>query len=118
MPKVAIIENIHQDGINLLKENPDFEFEIIDDTSEENLIKVLPKFDACTLRVSKLNEKINLLNRCKALIIPSLWEGFGLTALEALAYGTPIIASNQGAIKEIIGDKGLYFNPYDTLLET
>ena len=60
------------------------------------------------------SEKINLLNRCKALIIPSLWEGFGLPALEALAYGTPIIASNQGAIKEIIGDRGLYFNPYDT----
>ena len=58
-------------------------------------------------------EKINLLNRCKALIIPSLWEGFCLPALEALAYGTPIIASDKGAIKEIIGDKGLYFNPYD-----
>ena len=60
------------------------------------------------------SEKINLLNRCKVLIIPSLWEGFGLPALEALAYGTPIIASERGAIKEIIGDKGLYFNPYDT----
>ena len=60
------------------------------------------------------SEKIHLLNRCKALIIPSLWEGFGLPALEALAYGTPVIASDQGAIKEIIGDRGLYFNPYDT----
>jgi D-3-phosphoglycerate dehydrogenase len=69
MPKVAIIENIHQDGINLLKENPDFEFEIIDDTSEENLIKVLPKFDACTLRVSKLNEKI--MSNCKNLKVIS-----------------------------------------------
>ena len=69
MHKVAIIENIHQDGINLLKENPDFEFEIIDDTSEENLIKVLPKFDACTLRVSKLNEKI--MSNCKNLKVIS-----------------------------------------------
>ena len=69
MHKVAIIENIHQDGINLLKENPDFEFEIIEDTSEENLIKVLPKFDACTLRVSKLNEKI--MSNCKNLKVIS-----------------------------------------------
>lgn len=60
------------------------------------------------------SEKINLLNRCKALVIPSLWEGFGLPALEALAYGTSVIATDKGAIKEIIGDKGLYFNPYDT----
>ena len=65
MHKVAIIEKIHQDGINLLKNNPAFEFEIIEDASEENLIKVLPNFDACTLRISKLNEKI--LSNCKNL---------------------------------------------------
>ena len=69
MHKVAIIEKIHQDGINLLKNNSAFEFEIIEDTSEENLIKVLPNFDACTLRVSKLNEKI--LSKCKNLKVIS-----------------------------------------------
>ena len=69
MHKVAIIEKIHQDGINLLKNNPAFEFEIIEDSSEENLIKVLPNFDACTLRVSKLNEKI--LSNCKNLKVIS-----------------------------------------------
>ena len=56
MYKVAIIEKIHQDGINLLKNNSAFEFELIEDVSEENLTKVLPNFDACTLRVSNLNE--------------------------------------------------------------
>tara|TARA_B100000700_G_scaffold301258_1_gene370343 strand:+ start:315 stop:1271 length:957 start_codon:yes stop_codon:yes gene_type:complete len=69
MRKIAIIEKIHQDGINLLKNNPDFEFEIIEDTSEENLKKVLPNFDACTLRVSKLNEKI--MSNCKKLKVIS-----------------------------------------------
>ena len=69
MHKVAIIEKIHQDGISLLKNNPGFEFEIIEDSSEENLIKVLPNFDACTLRVSKLNEKI--LSNCKNLKVIS-----------------------------------------------
>ena len=69
MHKVAIIEKIHQDGIELLKNNPDFEFKLIEDASEENLIKVLPNFDACTLRVSKLNEKI--LSNCKNLKVIS-----------------------------------------------
>jgi len=69
MYKVAIIENIHQDGINLLKNNSAFEFEIVEDTSEENLIKVLPNFDACTLRVSKLNERV--LSHCKNLKVIS-----------------------------------------------
>ena len=69
MHKIAIIENIHQDGINLLKNNPNFEFEVIEDTSDENLIKVLPNFDGCTLRVSKLNEKI--MSNCKKLKVIS-----------------------------------------------
>ena len=69
MHKVAIIEKIHQDGIDLLKNNTAFEYEIIEDASEENLIKILPNFDACTLRVSKLNEKI--LSKCKNLKVIS-----------------------------------------------
>ena len=69
MYKVAIIEKIHQDGIDLLKNNPAFEHEIIEDTSEENLIKTLPNFDGCTLRVSKLNEKI--MSNCKNLKVIS-----------------------------------------------
>ena len=69
MHKVAIIEKIHQDGINLLKNNSAFEYEVIEDTSEENLMKILPNFDGCTLRVSKLNEKI--LSKCKNLKVIS-----------------------------------------------
>ena len=63
--KIAIIEKIHSDGIDLLDKHPDYEHELITDVSEENLIKTLPKFNACTLRVSKLNEKI--LKHCPKL---------------------------------------------------
>ena len=56
--KIAIIEQIHKDGLKLLDENPNYEYEIITDVSENNLIEKLPEFDACTLRVSKLDEKI------------------------------------------------------------
>jgi len=65
MYKIAIIEEIHKDGLNLLKENTNYEYELITDATEENLIKKLPYFDACTLRVSKLNEKI--LKHCPNL---------------------------------------------------
>ena len=63
--KIAIIEEIHEDGLELLKNHPDFEYELITNVSEENLIKKLPDFDACTLRVSKLDETI--LKHCKKL---------------------------------------------------
>ena len=58
MYKIAIIEEIHKDGLDLLKNNPNYEYELITDVSDENLIKQLPNFDACTLRVSRLDEKI------------------------------------------------------------
>ena len=57
------------------------------------------------------NEKLELLNRCQALIIASLWEGFGLPALEAMACGTLVIASNKGALPEILNDNGILIDP-------
>lgn len=56
-------------------------------------------------------ERLDLLNRCQALVIVSLWEGFGLPALEAMACGTPVIASRAGALPEVVGDAGLLVDP-------
>jgi len=63
--KIAVIEEIHKDGLELLEKHPDYDYELITDISETNLIDKLPNFDACTLRVSKLDEKI--LKHCKKL---------------------------------------------------
>jgi glycosyltransferase involved in cell wall biosynthesis len=46
-----------------------------------------------------------------ALAIPSLDEGFGLAALEALAHGLPVAASDIGALREVCGDDATYFDP-------
>ena len=69
MKKIAIIENIHKDGLEIIDKDPDYEYELISDVSEENLINKLPDFDACTLRVSKLNE--NILKHCSNLKVIS-----------------------------------------------
>jgi glycosyltransferase involved in cell wall biosynthesis len=45
-----------------------------------------------------------LLLRCDALIMPSRWEGFGLSAIEAMKYSKPILASYNGALPELIED--------------
>ena len=49
-----------------------------------------------------------------ALAIPSLVEGFGLPALEALASGTPVLASTTGSLPEVVGSAGILTDPHDT----
>jgi glycosyltransferase involved in cell wall biosynthesis len=49
----------------------------------------------------------------QALVLPSLYEGFGLPVLEAMACGTPVVASNASSIPEVGGDAVLYFDPTD-----
>ncbi len=48
-----------------------------------------------------------------AFVFPSLYEGFGLPALEAMAWGTPVLASSAGSLPEVVGDAGLLVDPYD-----
>ena len=69
MKKIAVIEQIHKDGLEILEKNSDYEYELITNVSEENLIKKLPEFDGCTLRVTKLNE--NVLKHCPNLKVIS-----------------------------------------------
>jgi glycosyltransferase involved in cell wall biosynthesis len=46
-----------------------------------------------------------------AFVFPSLYEGFGLPPLEAMASGTPVVASEIGALPEAVGDAALLVNP-------
>ncbi|ORB72134.1 glycosyltransferase family 4 protein [Mycobacterium scrofulaceum] len=46
-----------------------------------------------------------------AFIYPSKYEGFGLPPLEAMSHGCPVVCSNAGAIPEVVGDAGIYFDP-------
>ncbi|UCF87756.1 MAG: glycosyltransferase family 4 protein [Nitrospiraceae bacterium] len=45
---------------------------------------------------------------------PSLVEGFGMTIVEAMACGTPVISSNGGSLPEVVGEAGILFNPSDS----
>lgn len=54
-----------------------------------------------------------LYNAATVAILPSVYEGFGLPLLEAMACGAPVLSSNTSSLTEIGGDAPLYFDPYD-----
>jgi glycosyltransferase involved in cell wall biosynthesis len=55
-----------------------------------------------------------LYERARLLVHAAMEEGFGMTVLEAMSAGVPVVASNRGAIPEVVGDAGLLVNPDDT----
>lgn len=54
-----------------------------------------------------------LYSAAQALVFPSLYEGFGLPALEAMACGCPVLAARTTSLPEVVGEAGLYFDPLD-----
>lgn len=58
-------------------------------------------------------ELVNLYKHAEALVFPSLMEGFGLPALEALRNDCPVIVSDIAVFHEILGDVPMFFDPHD-----
>jgi len=57
---------------------------------------------------------VSLIKGAKAVLFPSLYEGFGLPILESMKLGTPVMTSTQGSMPEVAGEGALLVDPYDT----
>jgi glycosyltransferase involved in cell wall biosynthesis len=55
-----------------------------------------------------------LYRLARVFVFPSLYEGFGLPPLEAMASGTPVITSNLSSLPEVAGDAAMLIDPYET----
>lgn len=79
-------------------------YEIEYDEIPENvhLLGFVPDEDSCAL-----------IKNCKAFIFPSIYEGFGLPPLEALALGAEVISSNSASLPEVLGESVHYIDPYN-----
>ncbi|MBI4301042.1 MAG: glycosyltransferase family 4 protein, partial [Chloroflexi bacterium] len=56
-----------------------------------------------------------LLSLAAIFVFPSLYEGFGLPPLEAMACGTPVVASNTSSLPEALGSAAILIDPQDTI---
>lgn len=56
---------------------------------------------------------VSLIRSARAVLFPSLYEGFGLPALESMLLGTPVITSNTSSMPEVVGEAALTVDPYD-----
>lgn len=81
---------------------------------ETALIRELGFKDSQVEQVSGSDDVlVGLYRQAEAFIYPSLYEGFGLPPLEAMAAGCPVICSNNSSIPEVVNNAGEYFDPKD-----
>ena len=62
-------------------------------------------------RVSSSDDVMELYRNAVCLLFPTFYEGFGLPAIEAMAYGCPVVTSDIPVMREVCGDAALYCNP-------
>ena len=74
----------------------------------------IPRSERIIQLSSTSNEQVaRLMAGADALVIAGFYEGFGLPALEAMACGAPVVAARAGALSEVVGEAGKYFDPND-----
>lgn len=110
----------------VLQDRPDLHLAIVGSTSGKGFWDNLPELRAFIAATPGLAERahftgylpdpdlVELFSATDALVFPSLWEGFGLPAVEAMSCGVPVLSSDRGSLPEVVGDAGLYFDPTDT----
>ncbi len=78
---------------------------------EELFFRSLNVLDRMHSRYASEQELFDLYGRAQAMILPSLYEGFGFPILEAFARGCPVIAARGSSLPEVGGEAALYFDP-------
>lgn len=80
-----------------------------------NLIRTFHLQDEIIFKGYLKNEELNCFyNAADLFLFPTLYEGFGMPVLEAMAVGTPVITSNTSSLPEVAGDASLLVNPYNS----
>ncbi|MFC1653816.1 glycosyltransferase family 4 protein [Patescibacteria group bacterium] len=110
------------DAINLINHQSDEKIQLIVAGSRDIFVKKLQQYAEKTSKEKNIiftgyltdNQVKCLYQNALCLVHPSLSEGFGLTGLEAMSVGLPVISSDAGSLKEIYQDAALYIDPHSS----
>jgi glycosyltransferase involved in cell wall biosynthesis len=120
--RLALIKNVGRliEAFNILKINHGIEHKLVIcgkgdqfDYLSKTTSRLKMQNDVIFTGYYKDEKLVYLYNLADAFVFPSLYEGFGLPPLEAMACGIPVIASNVSAIPEVVGNAGILIDPYD-----
>ena len=114
------ISRIIEAYYNLKRANASFDYNLVFSGGKgwlySSIFQILRKFrledDVVFTGYVPANDLCLLYNAAELFVYASLYEGFGLPPLEAMACGTPVISSNVSSLPEVIGDVGILVNPY------
>ena len=100
-------------GAAFLKNVEQIEHPELRSLKEVNILIKRLDLERKVMRVGKLEKQdlVGFYNLATVYIQPSIYEGFGLSVLEALSCGTPVISSSGGSLQEVGGNASLYFDP-------
>lgn len=127
VPVVAMVGRLHpvkghkfflESASYLLKKKPQVRFLVVGDGPERKMLEEYVDSLGITDKVlfmGFVSEVAEVLPSIDVLVVPSLWEGFGLTALEAMVAGVPVLASSVGGLPEVVehGKTGYLVPPGD-----
>ena len=101
---MAAVERM--DGVTLVVAGPEKDMALSEKLRNSPSCRVLGRVDSPTLEL--------LYRRASAVLVPSLYEGFGLPVLEAMARGKVVVAAKSSSLPEVGGETVLYFHPSAT----
>ncbi len=103
-------------AVSLLREKRHLDHELVmvgrSDKKNQDVLRFATQHSFVRILGELSDEQlVAIYNLADVFVLPSFWEGFGLPILEAMACGTPVVASNRSSLPEVVGKAGFLFDP-------